>query len=179
MDMQPLFSTPEREKILDGLLDNPGPLNAGAMAKALAVSRSQVYNYIGLLEGRGLFKNGKLVDNATTRSLRATKNLMAMRGAGAVSAIRKRLPKAKGIGVYGSWAKGANTPTSDVDIWVKLDRDVDDLSLARLNKELSTKIGAPVEVLAASPARMEHLRKTAESVYHSLFNSVTLWGESL
>lgn len=180
MNMQPLFSTKERELILDYLLDNPDEeINMNGLARKLGVSPGQVHHYLGILEKQGLFRNRKLVDNAITRSLRVVKNLNRIKESRAVERIRKKLPRAKGIGVYGSWANGTNKWSSDLDLWVKINKDLSDLELAKLNKELSEKIGVSVEVLIATPDRMEHLRKNVESLYHSLFNSITLWGESL
>ena len=179
MNMQPLFSTKERELILDYLLDNPGEeVNMNALARKLEVSPGQVHHYLKILEGHGLFKDKRLVDNAITRALRLLKNLAEIEDFELVKTIRKKVRKAEGVGVYGSWANGSNKSSSDLDIWVKSDKDLSDLNLAKLNKELSAQVGVSVEVLVLTPERMRHLKSKAESLYHSLFNSVILWGAS-
>ncbi len=177
--MQPLFSTKERELILDYLLGNPNEeINMNALARKLGVSPGQVHHYLGILEGCGLFKNKMLVDNAMTHTLRLSKNLARMGRFEVIKTIRKRVKRAVGIGVYGSWANGSNKKGSDMDIWVKSDVDLNDLDLSKLNKELSIRAGVPVEVLVLTAERMKHLKNKAESLYYSLFNSITLWGES-
>ncbi|MCD6522168.1 MAG: nucleotidyltransferase domain-containing protein [Candidatus Diapherotrites archaeon] len=178
--MQPLFSTKERELILDYLLDNPNEeINMNALARKLGVSPSQVHHYLGILKKEGLFKNKKLVDNAITRSLRVVKNLSKIKKSQIIKRIRKKFPRVRGVGVYGSWANGTNRKGSDLDLWIKIDKDLSDLDLAKINKELSKRMEVSVEVLVATPERMEHLRKNVESLYYSLFNSITIWGESL
>lgn len=178
--MQPLFSTKEREIILDYLLDNPDEkVNMNALARDLKISPGQVHHYLNILKKHGLFKNKKLGDNAIVRSLRITKNLGRIKNARVVGCIRKKVSGIKGVGVYGSWADGTNKKYSDLDLWLKTDKDLTDLELAKLNKELSKRVGVPVEVLVTTQERLKHLKSKTESLYYSLFNSVKVWGEVL
>ena len=177
--MQPLFSTKERELILDYLLDNPDKeINMNALARELKVSPGQVHHYLAILETKGLFKNKKLSNNPATRALRFIKNLMKLEGAKIIKTIIKKTDKPTGIGVYGSWANGSNKQNSDLDIWIKSTNDLSDLELSKLNRELSERMGVSVELLILTPKRMDHLKNKTEALYYSLFNSITLWGES-
>lgn len=179
MNMQQLYSTKEREIILDYLLENPDEkINMNALARKLKVSPAQVYNYLKILEKYRLFK-GKLIDNSISRSLRMLKNLNEIKKSGVIEQIKKKIKNVKGIGVYGSWANGTNHSRSDLDLWIKTEKDLSDLELAQLNKGLSKTIKAPVEVIVLTPERMTHLKEKTESLYYSLFNSILLWGDAL
>ncbi|MCU0838180.1 MAG: nucleotidyltransferase family protein [Rhodospirillales bacterium] len=50
------------------------------------------------------------------------------------------------IGVFGSYARGEQRPDSDLDLVVDLGPGVTLIDLARLESELSSRLGLPVEV---------------------------------
>lgn len=178
MRMQALFSTDERERIIRYLLENPSEeIGINALARKLNVSPSQVHKYVSLLRESGIAKGMKLRDVPLVHALRLVDNLRRIERARIVGLTRKNLPGIRGMGIYGGWADGSNTETSDLDIWIRMETEPDDIRLAGLRKALEGKIGVPVDILVATPERLGHLRKKSESLYHSLYHSIKLWGE--
>ena len=180
MNMQPLFSTKERELILNYLLDHADlPINMNQIAREIGVSPSQVHKYVSILRQCKLVEGSEVLDTPLLNTLRLIKNLNIIDEFGVVKKIRKAIPSAKGIGLYGSWAGGRNTRQSDLDLWVKTDIEVSDLEIAKISRTISEGLRAEVELLIATPRKIDFLQKKAESVYYTLFNSMLLWGEPL
>ena len=67
--------------------------------------------------------------------------------------------------VFGSVANGSDLPGSDIDLLVEIDNGVTLFSLARLERQLSDLLGAPVDLVPADGLR-EHLaeRVLAEAI---------------
>ena len=180
MNIQPLFSTPERERIMEHLLEHPSEeISMNALARKLRVSPGLVHKHVSLLRKNGLVRGRKLLDTPLVRALRVVDNLRRVEEAALPNILRKHLAAAKGFGMYGSWSNGSNSETADLDIWVKLEKEPKDSELAALRKRLEGALGVSVDVLIATPDRLEHLRAKSESLYYSLYNSILLWGEPL
>ena len=173
-----MLSTKQRERLFLYLFDNSQKkININAIAREEKLSVGLVHKYVKILEGMGLIVDGWLVDNSITRMLRVVRNHMKIQDADLVNRLRKLVPRAKGIGIYGSWSDGTNRSDSDIDIWINVNKDIDDLALSRMNKDMSNIMDSPVDILVATPERMKHLRENAESLYHSIYHSLLLWGE--
>jgi uncharacterized protein len=69
-----------------------------------------------------------------------------------VLAVAKR-NKASNVRVFGSVARGEDTPDSDVDILVDLAPGVGLVTLSRLTREISQILGVPVDVVPADSLR--------------------------
>jgi uncharacterized protein len=69
-----------------------------------------------------------------------------------VLAVAKR-NKASNVRVFGSVARGEDTPDSDVDILVDLAPGVGLVALSRLTREISQILGVPVDVVPADSLR--------------------------
>jgi predicted nucleotidyltransferase len=106
-------------------------------------------------------------------------NVNRLLEADAAGAIRKHLPQAKGIGVYGSWLTGTNHQRSDLDIWVKAATRPPAIAAAKAQKELSQKLGTDVQLTVLDKEQLESLRTRGNPFYNSLYNSFTLWGEPI
>jgi predicted nucleotidyltransferase/DNA-binding XRE family transcriptional regulator len=76
------------------------------------------------------------------RRRRAVVELAALRGA-------------RNVRVFGSVARGEDTPHSDVDLLVDLDGGVGLVALAALERELSDLLGAPVDVVPADTLKAQ------------------------
>ena len=90
------------------------------------------------------------------------------------------LGSARGLGLYGSWARGMNHQESDLDVWIRADSLPAESELARLQKDLSQQADCEVNLLVLTPEKLERLKREDKPFYNSLvMGSVTLIGESL
>jgi len=180
MDIPSLLSTDERVKLLSYILLHPSDeIVPDRIARKVGVSKSQSHKYAGILRENGIIKGKALLDTPTVRALRALLNVERLARANAINLLRRRFPKAKGIGMFGSFAAGTNAEGSDLDIWVKMDSEPSDLEVARAKKELGGKLGAQADIVIATPQRLLRLREKSDAFYFSLYNGRILWGDPL
>lgn len=75
--------------------------------------------------------------------------------------LRRRYPVA-GLGVFGSYARGEQTATSDLDLLVDFDGPIGLLEFVRLEEEIGRRLGVPVELVtraALRPVIGEHIMR--------------------
>jgi len=90
------------------------------------------------------------------------------------------LGSARGLGLYGSWARGTNHQESDLDVWIRADSLPPESVLARLQRDLSLQADSEVNLLVLTPEKLERLKIDDAPFYNSLvMSSVTLIGEPL
>jgi predicted nucleotidyltransferase len=180
MDISRLLSTSERLKILAYVLSHPSEeIVPDRIARKVGVSRSQAHKYVAIMRGEGLVRGKQLEQGPVPDSLRLLMNTRRISEARLTDALRRRFPKATGIGVFGSWANGTNEEGSDLDVWLKMPAEPPDLEVARAKKETGEKLGAPLDMFIATPARLSRLREKSDAFYFSLYNGKLLWGEGL
>jgi predicted nucleotidyltransferase len=180
MDISPLLSTKERVKILAHILRRPSDdIVPDRLAREAGVSKSQAHKYAGILRGCGVVKGRRLQETPAVHAIRALLNVEMLERANAVAIIRRHFPGASGIGMFGSFASGTNSEGSDLDIWIKVAAEPSDLEAAHAKRELSGRLGAPVDIVAATPKRLLHLREKSDAFYFSLYNGKVLWGDPL
>lgn len=180
MNIQPLFSTKQRELIMNYLLDNPNEeINMNRIARKLSISPAQMHKYIEILRQENLVQNKKLLITPLINSLRLTRNLSKISNLNIIKILQKHFPKAIGIGIYGSWAKGVNDETADLDIWLKITKLPKDIEIVKARREIEQKIGKAVDITILNQERMSQLQERNASFYFSLYHGITLWGEGL
>ena len=82
----------------------------------------------------------------------------------------------RAVGLYGSCAKGTNTESSDIDLWIKVEK-IDEKKIIELTSKLRKKL-KNVKVLILDDKKIEELKKNDPVFYHSLyFGSLMLYGE--
>ena len=64
-----------------------------------------------------------------------------------------------GIGIFGSYARGENTVTSDLDILIQADNTISLLQLVRIERELSEKLGIKVDIVTTNALKNKHLKE--------------------
>ena len=106
-------------------------------------------------------------------------NIKRIQEAKVVDVLRGRFPESEGIGIYGSWAHGTNFEGADLDIWLSMKKEPEDLKIAKARRELEERAGVPVDITTATPERLKHFREKSEAFYFSLYNGLILWGEGL
>lgn len=180
MDISQLVSRKERIKLLEHILYHPSEeIIPNRLAKKVGVSRSQAHKYVGILRREKLVKGKRLEQTPFVQAIRALLNIIRIEEAGVGGILRKHFPGMKGWGIFGSFAAGSNTEGSDLDIWIKLDREPEDLAKARARNEASQKLGTALDLIAATPQRLKSLREKSDSFYFSLYNGKIMWGEGL
>ncbi len=121
--------------------------NARTMAKALKVSQTAVSKALPALEKEGLVKIEKKsgrwsiklnTDNPKVIALKRAENLKMLCESGAAAFIEGELPGATII-LFGSYSRGDDTITSDIDIAI-IGRKEKNLDLVRFESMLKRKI---------------------------------------
>jgi len=172
-----LFKTEERTSILRYVMFRKS-FHAVEVSRDTGVTKGLVSRYLHILEMNGLLqKKGREYspqDGARCRAIRLLLNLESID----LSALS--LGSARGLGLYGSWARGTNDQESDLDVWIKADSFPEQSMLARLQRDLSLQTGSEVNLLMLTPEKLERLKREDKPFYNSLvMGSVTLKGESL
>ena len=172
-----LFKTEERARILRYVMFRSA-FSVAEVSRATGVTKGLVSRYLRLLEEYGLLqKEGREYsphDGAHSRAIKLLLNLEKIE----ISTLS--LGSARGLGLYGSWARGTNHQESDLDVWIRADSLPPESDLARLQRDLSQQSESEVNLLVLTPEKLEKLKREDLPFYNSLvFNSVTLIGESL
>ena len=172
-----LFKTEERARVLRYVMFRSA-FSVAEVSRATGVTKGLVSRYLRLLVEHGLLqKEGREYsphDGAHSRAIKLLLNLER------IDLSTLSLGSDKGLGLYGSWARGTNRQESDLDVWIIADSLPAESMLARLQKELSQQADSEVNLLVLTPEKLERLKKEDTPFYNSLvMSSVTLKGESL
>jgi predicted nucleotidyltransferase len=62
------------------------------------------------------------------------------------------------IGIFGSYARREQTPTSDIDILVKFRKTISLLDLAKIHRELSQILGIEIDLVTETSLKNEKLK---------------------
>ncbi len=175
-----IFKTKERVRILD-YVSTHEEITATDVVCETGASKGFVSRYLHLLVKTGLIarENHTYHWQKTTESA-AIRRLMNIE---LLTTTIDHLPEwADGIGVYGSFASGTNTATSDIDIWVLLPTYTieSELLIAQLEKEIRTGTGYETHILILTEEKLTHLKDHDAPFYSGLTETtLTIRGESL
>jgi predicted nucleotidyltransferase len=172
-----LFKTEERAKVLRYVMFRKS-LRVAEVSRATGVTKGLVSRYLRLLVAHGLLqKEGREYsphDGAHSRAIKLLLNLER------IDLAALSLGSARGLGIYGSWARGTNRQESDLDVWIRADSLPSESVLAKLQKDLSQQADSEANLLVLTPEKLERLKREDKPFYNSLvMSSVTLIGESL
>lgn len=174
MNTEKLLSTKERVAILRNVIYSERQFGVNEIAAKLVLSKGLVSKYFEILEKENVLerKKGKFTVKNTSE-VKALKILFNLQGI--KTDIFKRNKFVKAVGLYGSCAKGTNTESSDIDLWVKTD-GADDEKIVSLTSALRKSV-KNVRVLVLDDKKIQQLKKEDSLFYHSLyFGSVILYG---
>lgn len=177
--MQTLGPVNERNKqILKYLFKNDKQtIRIRKIAQQLKFNVASVSIFVRKMINADMVKNGQIDNqNPYTRAWRIFLNIemiapyldRIMRGFGA-----------DGLGLYGSWIKGTNNEKSDIDFWVKVTEQPNEIDTARMRAKIRKWIGAEPSFIFITKKRLEELEKNNQSLYFALVNSYHLGGEWL
>lgn len=176
MNINQLFSTRERIKILNRVIYKTGNLNVNKVAKNVELSKGLVSKYFKHLTREGILEkkdDSFLVQSGVnTRAVKILLNLNLFD-----TDLFNKYGFIKGAGIYGSYVKGTNNEDSDIDLWV-VTEETSEEALAKITGEL--KNFGDVRPLYLTKDKLELLRKEDPTFYHSLvFGSITIHGDDI
>lgn len=176
-----LFSTREREKILEYIFDNPSKAyRVRDIAKTLSISVGTISGFFAFLKRNNILKRSGNnfyvnIDNPLTKTLKIILNVERID-----ITILKKIPSCAGIGIYGSWANGTNKEDSDIDIWVRVEKKPGEEIIAKISSRMKKRMKRNVQLLIIDPEKNGLLRDNDPIFYYSLiYGSVVLYGKSL
>jgi predicted nucleotidyltransferase len=177
MNMQKLFSSVKRRKILEEALFSSAPLQVSSLARKLKVSKALVSQFLQTLSSEGLAeKKGRNIKPKDNHGVKALKILLSLD-----KLDLKTLAKhdfVRGAGIYGSAVKGENTPDSDTDLWILVDETTAE-NLSQLTAELRKK-NPGASPLYLTRKKLQELKGKDRMFYHSLyFGSIHAYGERI
>lgn len=177
MKISTLLSTKERERILNDVLFKQGEISVAEVSQRLRVSKGFVSKFFSLLSKERILKKSKnkyiVLANINVRLLRILFNLRLF-----TDFNFRKFPYVKGVGIYGSCAKGENSEDSDIDIWIKIDK-TNERELAKLTGSLM-KLSGRISPLYLSEEKLGVLRGEDPIFYNSVeHGSIKLYGEDI
>ncbi|MGM0470636.1 MAG: nucleotidyltransferase domain-containing protein [Promethearchaeati archaeon] len=177
MNINILFSSNERVRILNEIIFSDFPLSVSKTAKNLKLSKALVSKYFNLLVSGKVLKRHKnqfiVLDNSLVRSIKIFLNINQFK-----PSYFKKFDFIKGVGLYGSCVKGTNHENSDIDLWIKI-KKTDEIELAKFTNELKRKDNK-IKPLFLTKDKINRLKKEDKIFYNSLFfGSVILYGEDI
>jgi len=170
------FSTPERLKVLNWALFNPGQSGVRAISRRIGVSPSVVSKCLSFLKKEKILN--EKTKNPKAQALKIYLNVEKILGAGIDRLLKKEFDPLS-AGLYGSWANGTNYSDSDIDIWVKVREKPTEEKELRVRKEIRKKLSAEPSILILAEKEIKELRKADYPFYCSLVHSIALIGEGI
>jgi predicted nucleotidyltransferase len=177
MDLSEVLSTKKREEILNEILFREEQISVAVISKSLKLSKGFVSRFFVILTQQKIMKKSKkkynVADNLNVRLLKILFNLKQFSDFNF-----KRYTFVRGVGLYGSCAKGENSESSDVDIWVAI-KIIEEENLAKLTGALKKK-SRKISPLYLTKEKLEVLKKDDPIFLYSLiFGSIRIYGEDL
>ena len=177
--METLFSSAEKIRLLEYLLDNPQKeIKTREIARNLRVSPGFVSKTVSMLKKNGrVIKNKADLSNPLNRAIKFFLNIKKIEEMKLLEKIKQLFPGFIGFGIYGSWSNGTNASESDVDIWIKVKEKPKDEKILALRRFAREKLGCTANILVLDDRRAQELKEKDFVFYCSIVNSFLLRGE--
>ncbi|MEM5812055.1 MAG: nucleotidyltransferase domain-containing protein [Candidatus Aenigmatarchaeota archaeon] len=175
-----ILTSKKREKIIEFICDNPTKkIKIRELAKLLKISPAYVSRTLKTLCKYKIIRNNRVdLSNPYVKGLKIFFNIKKLIKKSVIKKLKEI--RAKGTGVYGSWANGTNHEDSDLDIWIKTNKYPGEIKVARVSNEIRKELGRNVQILVLTPERIERLKTEDPIFYYSLvFGSIVLYGEGI
>ena len=175
MNMEQIFSTKERIKILGEVIFRTDSLSVNNVSFKLGLSKGLVSKYFDILTKGNILKKTKgKVFVADSSMVKAVKILLNVRGIPV--RVFKKHSFVLSAGLYGSCARGENNDDSDIDIWIRI-KEANEDELASLTSNLKRKV-SKAKPLFLTDKEIEKLREEDQLFHHALaFGSIILYGD--
>src|SRR3989338_8799934 len=154
MNITELFSSYERVKIMENIIYKTEPFTVNKTAKELKLSKGLLSKFLRILVKNNILKkqrnNFKVEDNLNVKKVKIFLNLDSL------DFDFNKYPFIKGVGLYGSYAKGTNTEASDIDVWMSLN-NASEKDLSNLKNKLRDKYNN-INILFLDKNKLEKLK---------------------
>lgn len=177
MNISKVFSTEERVRILEYIIFSEDAISAVNVAKDLKLSKALISKFFDILAKEGILKRSKskvlVLDNVYARAVKILLILNSFN-----PRLFEKYKFVKGVGLYGSCAKGKNVKGSDIDLWIKI-KKAKEVELAKLTSELERRY-EEIKPLFLTEEKVKVLKDKDPVFYHSLlFGSIIVYGEEI
>lgn len=171
-----LMATEKKARLLEHLLSAGGEkIRVRAVAPEAGVSAGYVSMLVKRMEREGLMEKGRLQsEDPRVRALRLLFN---------TDKLARAWPKMQkagvlGFGVFGSWARGGNTENSDLDVWIKVRRELTAGEASRIRLILKEETAvSEVSLIVLTPEKTGEIKNKDPLFYSTLLNSFIIGGE--
>ncbi len=174
-----LFKSEDRIRILR-FVSLHDTVSVHSVSNETGVSKGLASLYLNILVNYGLLsRSGRVFQKRNTDLWNVVKLLQNL---DLLTHALRLPPWARGIGIYGSWARGTNTSESDLDIWVLVDNyDPEfEFRVAESDQDLSKLTNGPVHSLILTREKLAGIARSDQPFYANLIkDSITIEGESL
>jgi predicted nucleotidyltransferase len=174
-----LFKSDDRVRILRHISERKS-VTVQSTAQSTGVSKPVVSRYLHVLEEKSLCeRTGRTISWLPTPLGSAVKRLLN------IVMLHENLPSprwARGIGIYGSFARGTNTIGSDLDLWILVGKYAPEIELkvAELQHALSHTIGYEVHTLLLTKEKLQELSlKDSPFYFEFMKDHIVLRGEGI
>lgn len=159
-----LFKSDDRVRILRYVSERKS-VTVQSTAQRTGVSKPVVSRYLKLLREKGLCeRTGRTISWVHSPLGSALKRLLN------VVLLNEHLTShvwARGIGIYGSWARGTNTSESDLDLWILVETysPERELRIAEMQHTLAHTLGYEVHTLLLTKEKLRDLSRKDTPFY--------------
>ncbi len=176
VNLPEIFSTDERLRILEYVMFRED-LRVSQTSRDLGLSKGLVSQFMRTLHADGLLKRAGNLYSPTDAFM--SMEIKRMINLSKVDLRRIDRKEIRGVGLYGSWARGTNTVESDVDVWVKVDEYPPQERLATFSSQFRKMLGTEIRLLVLTPEKMEHIKADEAFHFNLMRDSILLWGEDI
>lgn len=164
--------TEKRIRILKLVLEHDG-LYIREIAERAGMNPASVHNAIKLfgkmdIVSEKMVKNKKTITaNRNNTILKKIKSLLNISELYDKKSF-KELEKYGKVGIYGSFARGEDTPESDIDLWIYSNNKIDAIKLRNITRELERIFGKEVKLLILDGVKIKRLKEKDPEFYFRL-----------
>ena len=173
-----LISTEKKLQLMEQMLySQENKTRVRFIAKKLGMNPGYVSVIIKKMEKEGILENGRIKnENPKIKALKIVLNIEKI----AKAWQKMRKTGILGFGIFGSWSKGTNTESSDLDVWIKTKNELGVAELSRIRRILKQETGAPeISIIALTNKRIKELKNKDQLFYATLLNSFHIGGEQI